>query len=37
MKRIVDSSPIVAGFVGDGSVKAAGGVYDIATGKVALI
>jgi carbonic anhydrase len=37
LKRLGEASPLIAGFLSDGGVKTAGGVYDIATGKVALL
>ncbi len=37
VKRLTAAAPIVDGMVKDGKVKVVGGVYDIATGKVALL
>ncbi len=37
VKQIVESDPVISPLVADKKVKIAGGVYDIATGKVALV
>ncbi|MDC7787519.1 carbonic anhydrase [Rhodoplanes sp. TEM] len=37
VRRLVEAKPIVAKAVADGKVKIVGGVYDIATGKVAMV
>lgn len=36
-KQIVESDPVISPLVVDKKVKIAGGVYDVATGKVALV
>ncbi|HEY9212963.1 MAG TPA: carbonic anhydrase, partial [Ancylobacter sp.] len=37
VRRLQQATPIVAEFVASGKVKVVGGVYDIATGTVALL
>ena len=37
MKNVTNAQPIIAGMVASGKVKVAGGVYDIASGKVTLL
>lgn len=37
MRRVTDADPIMSGLVKEGKVKVVGGVYDIATGRIAMV